>query len=312
MKRSLYFVLLISFLILSCSKENDKPTIEPTTDLEFKLDTYGLFNIDKQFEGYATGIDTNQIYFNGRLDNKLCVEAFNKSSKSNVLSWVSNDKLTIEVHEGYGVNSTHQISWFETRYPYNYNDDHAYILLGFAEGSQYLNDKRIITSDLYFSSVNKKYKSMTYPSKAWFYYRVNPWYEDHIIVRKKPAQDWSALPDSLICYSMKGDEIFRFADHHTGTKSVHGGIAVSVTNMIRFSGQKQGVFIHKNIHTDEIVWESAKPLTDLPEDTRLDEEEYSRVDANSVLYKINYTHYSGETGSREIIIDIATGKLTVK
>lgn len=302
---------LLSISILSCEKEQGEEQLDkkPTTDFEIKLNDYGLFNVEKEFESYNLGIDTNNIYFVGRLDQKLCVESFNKTNKTNLLSWVSDVNLEIEVHEGYGVNSTHQISLFGARTAYNYNNEHAFILWGIAKGSQYRSDQRIITSDLYFTSSNRKYESMTFPTKAYFYTELISWYEDQIIVSKTPVDGTYGRIDSCFCYSMEGEEIFKF-EKTNNFYPVRNYIAISPTNYIEFSGDSRGAFYNKNIIENKQIWESNLPLSDLPEDTRIDSIKFSRLSSSQLICNFNYTLYSGEKGEREMKIDIETGKLT--
>ncbi|MCT4602017.1 MAG: hypothetical protein N4A59_03785 [Marinifilum sp.] len=308
MKIKIVLTALVSIIFLSCSSDNEDVAKVPTTDFELKLDEYGLFDIDKNFEGYTLGLDTNLIYFNGRLDNQLCMEAFNKDNKINLLSWESDDKLVLEVHEGYGVNSTHEISVFRTINPYDYNDKHTYILWGIAEGDQYDQRERIITSDLYFTSVNKKYESMTFPSKAYFYSDLIPWYEDKVLVTKTPVEWNYGKLDSCFCYSMTGEEVFKF-EKNINFYPDRNYIVISTSNYIEFVGDAGGYFCNKDITENIQVWESDKPLSDLPEDTRIDSIEFSLYGSSQISCIFNYTFYSGEKGTREVKVEIETGKI---
>lgn len=305
MKKEFLFIALLSIIILSCEKEEGNEKKQPSTEFELELDTYGLFDVEKEFESYSLGIDTNHVYFNGRLDQKLCVEAFNKTNKTNLLSWESDDKLSIEVHEGYGVNSTHEITKFITITPYSYNDDHVYVLWGLAEGSQYPQNQRIITSDLYFTSGNKKYESMTFPTNAYFYYDLIPWYEDKVIVTKKPVESYTGKVDSCYCYSMDGTEIFNFTKNNNYPTGNY--IAISTSNYIKFFTSVTGNFTNVNIIENKKLWESEAPLNDLPEDTRIDSVELSRYNADQISCVFKYTLFSGEQGTREVKVNIETG-----
>ncbi|MCG8578293.1 MAG: hypothetical protein MI866_00150 [Bacteroidales bacterium] len=308
MKNQFLFIVLFSISILSCEQEDTKVDKTPTTEFEFQLDAYGLFGVEKEFESTALGVDTNHIYFNGRLNQKLCMEAFNKSNKVNLLSWESEDNLVVEVHEGYGVNSTHEISIFRTITPYSFDNKHAYILWGIAEGSQYQTGQRIITSNLYFSSANRRFESMTFPSQAYFYSEIIPWHDDKIMVTKKPVEWNEGKKDSCFCYSITGQEVYKFEKKHNFYPT-RNYIAVSTSNYIQFTGDINGTFKNKNIKESIEIWESDQPLNDLPEDTRIDTIELSWYTSNQISCIFKYTLYNGETGSREVFVEIESGKI---
>jgi len=313
MKKFLLIAMSFAFM-LSCSTDelsdnlNDKL---PSSEMELKLDEYGLFNSDKQFDAYTLGLDPNIIYFNGRYENKLCMESFKTKEKSKLLSWQSKDKYSLEVYEGYGVNTTHVISKFRTITPYQLGEDNIFIIWGIAVGEQYTVHQRIITSDLYFTSGDnsKKLESRTYPEKSYFYSKVKPWFKASVLVSKRAVVAPAA--DSCFCYSMKGEELFAFKKHidFFPTKNY---IPINTTNYIEFQGGIKGTLCNCNIKDNKKVWESEMPLKDLPKDTRIDKIEFSILNTNDVLCKFNYTLFSGVTGSRKLIVKINTGEIEVQ
>lgn len=309
MKKILLITMSFAFA-LSCSTDELVDKL-PLSDMELKLDEYGLFNNGKQFDGYTLGLDPNIIYFNGRSNKKLTMKSFNITDRNNLLSWQSKDDLSVEVYEGYGVNSTHIISEFKTITPYQYGDDNVFIIWGIAVGEQYAMQQRIITSDLYFTSGDKreKFESMTYPSKSYFYTKIKPWYDGSVIVSKSSAS--GRLVDSCFCYSVKGEELFSFKKNIKSFVNVNY-IAINNTNYIEFIGGIRGTFRHSNIKDNKQVWESVMPLKDLAEDTRIDEVKFTILNTIDVLCEFNYTLFSGGIGSRDVIVKIKTGQIVVQ
>lgn len=313
MKKFLLIAISFAFM-LSCSTDelsdnlNDKL---PSSEMELKLDEYGLFNSEKQFDAYTLGLDPNIIYFNGRYENKLCMESFKTKEKSKLLSWQSKDKYSLEVYEGYGVNTTHVISKFRTITPYQLGEDNIFIIWGIAVGEQYTLHQRIITSDLYFTSGDnsKKLESRTYPEKSYFYSKIQAWFNGSVIVSKRGVIAPSL--DSCFCYSVKGEELFKFRDNKNSIPTKNY-LAINNTNFIEFRGDARGTLCNINIKDSKKIWESEMPLKDLPEDTRIDNIDFSILNTSDVLCKFNYTLFSGVTGSRKLIVKINTGEIEVQ
>lgn len=306
MKKIVLVITVLAISLIACEKESGNSETQPGTDLEKLLDEYGIFNTDVNFEGYSLGVDTNLIYFNGRSDENLCLKSFDRTDKTNLLSWIEDEPLEIEVHEGYGEYSTHQISEFIIQYPHNFEDKHVFILKGLARGEQYNMGQRIITSNLYFVSDDsyKIMKSLTFPFNAYFYHQISSWFENYVIVSKTPVESQLAT-DSCFCYSMAGDLMYKYK----GDIPVSSSLPINLHECITFPISIGATFIRKNLLTQEEVWISEPQFTDLPEETRIDNYTYSLTDDGYLLYQMDYTLLSGEKGSRSIKVEIATGKI---
>ncbi len=300
----LFLALAIIIAMISCSDSDSEivENVQPSNEFEEILAKYNLFNTNVKYESAQTGTDTNTIYFNGRIKDKLIIKGFSRINKASIFS---NDKFTVDtivnINEGYGENSTFNITDFSIRKVHEFENDYALILWGW--GFTEPGEKLGISCDLYFISDqgNKKIKSFTRPKTDYFFSEITPWFGNSFLILSKSdfnhQHKWS-------CYTMDGVEQFEVKEFDTNGYY----ISINIQESIRFENK----FIRKNIKSDEIIWESENPLVDLPEDTRIDDAKFSQTEDGYVNCKINYTKKDGVKGERTYKVEIASGDFTLQ
>ncbi|WP_133249989.1 hypothetical protein [Marinifilum breve] len=302
----LFYGLAIVLLMLSCSG-SDSPVVEeelkPSNEFEELLDEYNLFNTGAQFESGKIGLDTNNIYFNGRIKDKLIIKGFNKKDKSLIFSHeeIKLDTI-INIDEGYGVSSTHSISDFLIRHIHKSEDNYVLLLWGMANGDQYLMNRQSLTSHLYLIS-DKNYnsiKSFSIPASSFYFTGVTPWFNNSIIVSSTTLhvdyKKWT-------CYTLDGINQFETSNFNVSKYYT----PISLEDCIAFRNN----FYRINVKTNKILWESENPLSDLPSDIRKDVIVFSQPKDGYVNCEIKYTQKDGKRGERTYKVSIATGDFTM-
>lgn len=300
----LFLGLAIVITMISCSDSDSaeiKENVQPSNEFEEILAKYNLFNTNVKYESIQTGIDTNTIYFNGRIKDQLIIKGFNRLNKTSIFS---NEEFTLDtivnINEGYGESSSYNITDFSIRYIYEFENDYALILWGW--GFTEPGVKQAISCDLYIISDrgNKRIKSFAKPTTDYFFSQIIPWFGNSFLVLSN--SDFNIL-HKWSCYTMDGLEQFevnKFAadDYY---------ISINIQECIRFENK----FIRRNIKSDEVVWESENPLFDLPEDIRLDDVKFSQTEDGYVYCNIKYTKKDGVKGERTYKVETASGDFTL-
>ncbi|WP_430815331.1 hypothetical protein [Carboxylicivirga sp. RSCT41] len=305
--RTIKFVIaaLLTISVFSCEKNNDEETVPKLelTAFETLLDDYDLLTNDVKYEYSTLGTDTNLIYFNGRIKDKLVIKGFNKLNKELVYSneGIKLDTI-INIDEGYGVITKHYISDFTIQHIYKYSDECTFILWGWAYGSQYTQTgKQAVSADLYMISGQNiiRKESATIPTTNYYFNTITPWFENSFIAE---TYNYNDKASKNYYYSMNSDKPYEL------TKSFWGNdyIPINFQECICFDNG----FERRNIKTYETLWNTDNPVSDLPENTRIDKITYHINSTNSVICKFEYTHYDGITGERKFNINPTTGVFT--
>lgn len=302
MNKLLSVVALISILFFgSCGDDDNEMDLMPNTPLDEMAEEYGLFHSGIKIEGVDLGIDTTKVFFNGRQDKKLWIGCYDRITKAEMFHWLESTILDtiVSVDDGYGNQSQHYIDEFQLRSAYKKGDNYAFILWGQSNAEQ-----RIITSDLYFVSNQKSTKERTYiySSINNFFWNFSPWYENSIIVELSMDKNFR---QSAI-YNLSGDKLF---ESQTGIMNDYK--AVGIEDFICFSGGVNGIFYRENCKTNTIVWDSEKPLGDLPGDIKIDRIELTQEDDEFVMFVFDYTLSSGEKKQRKGKVDIELGIISI-
>lgn len=304
---SVLTLLSILFFCACGSDDEDEVILIPNTPIEILANEYNLFDTSIKMDGYSYGLDTMNIFFNGRKDKKLWIACYDRLTKEKLFNWEETTLLDtmLTVNEGYGKTKQHHIDEFRLTAAYKKGDKYVFILMGFSTSEQ-----RIITSDLYFvsSKTSKKEKTCTYPIENYFFRWFNPWYRDNIIVElvSDTAKRKSAI------YSLDGDKIFESElQLASGNSDLNHTIPINIEEYINFSSGISGEFTRKNVKTNASIWVSEKPLADLPENTRIDDVEISQENQEYLIFNIEYTLYNGEKNTRKGKINIETGVITL-
>lgn len=300
----LFLGLAIVIAMISCSDSDSEieENIQPCNEFEEILAKYNLFNTNVKYESIQIGSDTNTIYFNGRIKDKLIIKGFDKLNKTNIFS---HDEFTLDtivnINEGYGETSTYNISDFSIRTIHEYGNDYAFILWGW--GITEPGVKQAISCDLYIISDqgNKRMKSFAKPTTDYFFGQIIPWFENSFLVLSN--SDFNIL-HKWSCYTMDGVEQYEVNKFDTNGYY----ISINIQECIRFENK----FIRRNLKNDEIIWESENPLADLPEDTRIDDAKFSQTEDGYVNSIITYTLKNGKKGERTYKANIATGDFTLQ
>ncbi|MBI9058471.1 MAG: hypothetical protein JEZ01_11975 [Labilibaculum sp.] len=300
----LFLGLAIIIAMISCSDSDSEieENVQPSNEFEEILAKYNLFNTNVKYESVQIGSDTNTIYFNGRIKDKLIIKGFSRTNKTSIFS---NDEFTLDtivnINEGYGESSIYNITDFSIRKIHKFENDYAFLLWGW--GYTAPGEKLGISCDLYFISdqANKRIKSFTQPKTDYFFSKIIPWFENSFLVLSNSdfnhQHKWN-------CYTMDGLEQFevnKFADSGYYT-------SINIQESIRFENK----FIRRNLKNDKIIWESENPLADLPEDTRIDDAKFSQTEDGYINCKINYTKKDGVKGERTYKVEIASGDFTLQ
>ena len=292
-------------MLFSCSKDAVDIPIDRNTDESF-WNPFKEYNINKEgliLELSSVGLDTTQLFINGRYKERLWIGCYNKITKEQIFEWTESEKLDTVFHLniGYGDFSDVNIERFVIRSPY-YVDKQLYFIL------QGRNHDRIVSSDLYFiknKSLIRKNRSFAYPDGS-FYQDIKPWYNS---IFSKYNQDEN------ICFSLEGDSLFIYDDTFSTIKYSE---PISIEECIEFNQEAIGYnlrncfFKRKNLKTNKTIWSNdIKPFENLPLSARIDDKSLEK-DNNIWTYSYFYTLIDGSKHSKVINIDIESGELTIK
>ncbi|MBL4559834.1 MAG: hypothetical protein COC06_09125 [Bacteroidales bacterium] len=304
--RRIILVLLLVNVMMSCSKSDSSEIDvknEIATEFDELLDKYGLFNTGVKYESSTTGVDTNTIFFNGRVKESLVIKGFNKLDKKSIYSHEGIVLDTIvDIDEGYGVTSTHHISDFSIQKFYKHEDNYAFILWGWAYGDYLHSERQAVTSDFYIGSdqLNKvNISSFTIPDSKFYFNNITPWFGNSFIVETYCVNEKKS---KWRCFSMDGIEHYEVYDRYMENHRIPIDLQEYISFVLTFK--------RKNYKTDQTIWESKDPLSDLPTDIRKDEVVFEQLEDGYVVCNIKYIQQDGVVGERKFKVDIATGDFT--
>ncbi|RXQ92992.1 hypothetical protein EO244_11005 [Ancylomarina salipaludis] len=302
MTKSIYFFIIVIFSLslIGCDKENeDVQTPEPNkTKFELLLEEYNLLDSDVNFENYTLGIDTNLIYFNGRKKDQLFIECFNRTDKSNVLSWNKQAAIDtiVTVDKGYGETATYTFENFKLRQAYTYKNNHVFILQGgYAE-----NLLSTYSLDLFFVS-NQDYtkiKKIRMGALIQNLFYIIPWYEGHILYQTSDEEGETVC----ISYTVNGEEIYKAED----SININEENIIPI-NLYEYIGFVNNSFYRNNLTTKNRIWISENVL---PDNSRVDDAEITQEDPDYVIFDLKYTLYSGDKKSKKFKVNIESGTFT--
>jgi len=309
MKKVISFALM-AMILNGCSKYEEPLNVISNVNDPIQILTKE-YNINKQgltVESAISGIDTSTIYFNGRINGKLWVGAYEKASKKQLLDFTENVKLDTVVNYslGNGQYDSFGVQKFALFYPYEYNNSFCFLLLGY--GGQ---ERKGTSDDLYFIQGNtvKKYRTISPYQNC--YNQIIPWYQGIAVEMS------DIIYSGDICYNMQGDSLFTTKyDYHIRLGSYS---PISYEECIDFfhSSYLNGYFFQRiNLKTGETIWEirnkdGSGPFNYLPEKTRLDNYTITKSN-NEWTYTVNYTLYNGQKGIAMIVLDIKSGQFEIK
>jgi len=303
-KRLILGLLLVGIMTSCSDSDSSEKDVEkmPSTAFEELLADFGLFNTSVKYESYSLGVDTNTVYFNGRVKDKLIINGFNRKSKTNIYSYEGLVLDTIiDVDEGYGVISNHQITNFSINSIHKYGDDCSFILWGWTSDDPRWAQKAA-SCDLYIVSgqmTKTKVTSSSIPQKEYYFNIVSPWFENAFMVQTYCDFD---IKSKWRCFTMDGVEHYEVDGRYMGNDR----IPINLEECIYFSSS----FKRVNYKSGKTIWESEEPLTELPADIRIDKVEFEQTETDFVVCIINYTLENGIKGERKYNVDIATGAFT--
>ena len=308
MKISSFFWILMILAIIQFSCDNEKEEVEPTYKLypdgssDKDLEDYGLLNSDVNysFPFRAFNKDRTLIFFNGSLGNCLNIKCFEISPKKELFSWTEPEPLesTIKIDLGYGEQEILEINKHRVIDPLYINDVCVFIL----DGVTTVND--FWHSNIYIVTGLKYYKEKAIDNQR--FEGVKQWYQGGYIVSKRFEENGESY-FSYLCFSGNGEKIFESMPSvfriHNNSKAIV--VPVSYVEYIEYDGIQS--FYRINIEKNKVLWENTKnSLSDLPSTMRIDDINVFLED-DYVKYLITFTLYSGESGTKEIKLDLKTG-----
>tara|TARA_R110001583_G_scaffold59123_1_gene176014 strand:- start:44960 stop:45868 length:909 start_codon:yes stop_codon:yes gene_type:complete len=300
MKKNIYFlfVAMLPFGLIGCSTEDESIPEVDLSEIDLLLNEYNLLDTDVNFENFTLGIDTNLIYFNGRKKDQLFIECFNRTDKSNILSW--NKQAVIDtivtVDRGYGETSTHNFESFKIRQAYTYKNSHVFILQGGDSNDAF----STLSLDLFFVS-NQDYVKVKKIRKAAIIqnlFTIIPWYEGRVLYNT------AAVGGESVCisYSVNGEEIYKTEDHIRISE-----VNIIPINLYEYIGFQNNFFYRNDLTIKNRTWFSESVL---PDNSRADEVKITREDSDHVIFDIKYTLYSGDKESKKFKVEIESGTFT--
>lgn len=314
MKKLLLFTLLISFVV-ACTKEEGEEGEEPIIN-EIYIDDfwtsikkeYNITNEDLIYEGGAIGIDTSQIFFNGRVNQKLWIGGYNKHTKEQLIEWTEDTKLDtiFEVYKGYGEYKTLKTNEFRIYYPLVKENNLVFVLYGLDNNSR---DYDII-SYLYFINDNKLIKKH-FNNTLDRYQNIIPWYNSIIV---------EVLTDKYerynLCYSYNGDTLFTV---HKSAYNINNLNPINVEEYIDDSElyditnlSDSFFFKRSNLKTGENIWISyVYRFENINESIRVDSTSITKND-EIWNYKFYLTTYNNDKITKELDLNIETGEVVIK
>lgn len=319
------FMILVISMTISCS---ESPNIDelPILSVETPLDKIKKeYNITKEglfLESASNGIDTMQLFVNGRFNENLWVGCYDKTTKKQIFEWVEKEKLDTIFHLniGYGEYSQFKIKVFHIRHPYYVDGQLYFILWGYnPDVSTNIGiSGRVISSDLYFIKNNnliKKHRSFTYPTEA-FYQEIKPWHNS--VFSKYQYGEY-------ICFSSKGDSLYLFDNvsywdnyiPHFSPPNLESCEPINIEECVAFCAEyitndkQEFNFKRLNLKTKEIIWKNElKPLENIPINDRLDN---TTIEKNNDIwiYSFFYTSFTdGAKYTKRLNLNIKTGEFS--
>jgi hypothetical protein len=297
------FVAMFSFGLLGCGTEDEQiPGLngseEERSEFELLLKEYNLLDTDVNFENFTLGIDTNLIYFNGRKKDQLFIECFNRTDKSNILSWnkqaVIDTMVTLD--EGYGETSTYNFEHFKIRQAYTYKNSHVFILQGGNSDDLF----STLSLDLFFAS-NQDYVKIKKIRRAVFIqnsFNITPWIEGTVLYNTTAVEGETVC----ICYSVDGEEIYK-AEDFIRIDEVYF-IPINLYEYISFINNS---FFRNDLTIKNRIWSSESVL---PDNSRVDDVKITQEDSYHVIFDFKYTLYSGDKKSKKFKVEIESGTFT--
>ncbi|GHT09015.1 hypothetical protein FACS189426_06130 [Bacteroidia bacterium] len=299
--------LLAAVLFIGCVESPDEPlSLSTTEDSQFDA-LKKEYNINKQglvIESATNGIDTTKVFFNGRIDGKLWIGCYDKTTKNNLLDWTGTTKLDtiIDIDKGYGEHTTFQIEEYHVKHPYKRDNSFCFLLWG-----QKKYDTNYVITDLYFidnKGFIKKDKLIPDNFGFGFYEAISPWFEGVIVKHN------DMTVSNYICYTMKGDSLFSlpkntYPDNYT---------PISYEECISFNmfDNSNTVRIKRlNVKLDSTLWDSGIfEMGKLPINARIDNKNI--VKQNDIwIYEISYTQFDGKKDSVKVSVNINSGKFEI-
>lgn len=299
---------MLTIFLGGCSNDespSEELIIDRINNLDLLKKEYNITIDGLSLESFTYGIDTTQIFINGRINETLWIGCYNKTTKNMIFEWAESEKLdtVFYLHKGYGEYSNFFIKRFFIRYPLYKNGQLYFLLWGYNEGQINI-DGRIISSDLYFiknNSLVKKRRSYSLPIDEAFYQNIIPW-EKSI---------FSKYNNEYICFSSDGDSLYSTnkisVDHEPINIEeciFHKGPRNSNENIYYFS--------RLNLKNSDTVWENEiKPIVNFSTNDKLDSTVIKKN--NSIWdYSFFYTRFDGNRYAIQLELDIELGSLTSK
>lgn len=315
--KKLLLILIFTQFLFGCSKdelpENEPSILEHENILDKLRKEYNITKEGLFLESASNGIDTMQLFINGRFNESLWIGCYDKTTKKQIFEWIEKDKLDTIFHLniGYGEYSDLKVKVFQIKYPYYSDGQLHFVLWGYNPDipTNLSISGRIISSDLYFIKNNKllkKQRSFTYPIES-FYQDIKPWFNS--IFSK--YQD-----NTNICFSASGDSLFSF---NNVWSTIERSEPISIEECIELnasfytSNVRDFHFKRHNLKTKETLWENEnKPLNNIPNDDRLDSTIIGKNN-NIWTYSFFLTSFSdGAKYIKQIDLDIETGESIFK
>ncbi|MCI1780182.1 MAG: hypothetical protein LKI53_09545 [Bacteroidales bacterium] len=302
--------LLIFVLITVCacsSSKDEEPQASTTNDGQIAkiAKEYGIAEDTIPYiESVISGIDTNQIYFNGRINKRLWISGFEKLSKERIFNWTEKAQLDthLTVNMGFGEYKEFSFSNLLLRCLYKQNNNYTFIL----RSNNSVNDNFAFTY-LYFINNNiliKKYQRFYYDNFGETFNEIIPWSKGIMITRGSTLQ----LESDYFFYDMQGDSLYQ-------AKMIPDSDYEAVNNdeFIKKDidqSEKSINFQRGNLKTGEILWNSSSTIIDASNEAiRIDNIDISKKD-DIWTYTINYTMYSGTKKKVCLYVDISDGTVS--
>ena len=296
----LFFFLIVTF-IAGCEKDNtpiEKEEVFDPNSLEYLLQQYNLLNERKLYTNVINNDEA--IFFYGFKDNKVLIKGFERTSKKNIWTYVSKEKITTEitVYSGYGNNQTFKLENPKISRILKIKDNHFVFSLVF------LFDNRRYYQDIYFISENTEKMQKGIIDNKLVSGLMRLWYFDAILFYGTVTD----LP--IFIFSNQGELLYKL----TNTEVLESSPLHFINNnneCIYFSSYPFRVFVRYNLKEDKYIWGDdlpARPLKDLPSNIRIDKTTFETIDENFTKCTFNYTTYEGDKKTIAFKIDNNTGK----
>ncbi|GHT10765.1 hypothetical protein AGMMS4956_02750 [Bacteroidia bacterium] len=308
--KKIIFGLVVAILFVGCSESNEKPVDLTPNEYQDPLSNLDAlkkeYNINKQglvIEFATKGVDTTQIFFNGKIDGKLWIGCYDKTTKNNLLDWTETTKLDtiVDIYKGYGEHTIFQIGEYVVKYPYK--RDNSFCFLFRLRGQT-----NYVITDLYFIDNNGLIKKdRLIPDNFGFglYESISPWFEGVIVKKVDMAVS------NYICYTMRGDSLFSFP--HT-TYTPDNCTPINYEECIYFDifySTNNAHIKRINVKTENIIWDSGVfQIERFPTNARIDSKNI--VKQNDIwIYEINYTQFDGKKDTVKVSVNINSGNFEI-